>query len=361
MTDTDRLYTDHLPGRTLVIDGEEYLFCSGTSYLGIACNEQFRQHLIEGISRYGTNYSSSRNSNLQLAVFEEAEEYLASYTGSEAALTMSSGYLAGQTLVQALQGQGPLFYAPGTHPALWRTVADAPDAALGYDAWVAKLLQEVKSAAGPHVLIVCNSLDPLLAREYHFSWLSALPEDKRFTLIIDDSHGIGVTGKNGAGISSVLQVPEHVRLIVISSLGKACGIPAGVITGDKQTIEQLKASSYFGGASPAIPAYLYAFLRSTLIFQEARERLYGNIRSFREQLLHPDLFNTFDNYPVFNTRQGELCAYLLAHKVLISSFRYPTPVDEPITRVILNSLHTQEDLERLTSLINQFEEVPGRQ
>ena len=71
------LVTHQLPGRTVVIDGKERLYFSGTSYLGVSNNPDFQQLLQAGISRYGTNYGSSRASNLQLAVYAAAEQQLA--------------------------------------------------------------------------------------------------------------------------------------------------------------------------------------------------------------------------------------------------------------------------------------------
>ena len=216
----NKVYTDQLPGRTLVVDGEEYLFFSGTSYLGIPGSEEFRACLQEGLSRYGTNYSSSRNSNVQLRVFEEAESYMATYTGAEAAFTMSSGYLAGQALVQTLRDSGHFIYAPNTHPALWRSPAD--EVTGDYDAWVGTMLQQVKVLSQDHIVLVCNSLDPLKVRNHGFSWLDALPDDKQITLIVDDSHGFGVTGPDGAGIFAQLKarLQPNMHLVVASSLGK---------------------------------------------------------------------------------------------------------------------------------------------
>lgn len=358
MSEPEHVHADQLPGRTLLLNEEEYLYCSGTSYLGISCNETFRECLVKGMRQYGTNYSSSRRSNLQLKVYEEAESYLAAYTGAEAALTMSSGFLAGQTLVQTLQGSGHFLYAPGTHPAVWRSPFDAPDAAQEFEEWVCWLLQEVRTMPEQHIVLVCNSLDPLQARNYSFNWIASLPSEKQFTLIIDDSHGFGVTGLNGAGIYSQVPHLPHVRLLVVSSFGKAFGIPAGLILGDRQLLVTLKASPYFGGASPAVPAYLYAFNHCKEVFAEARQKLFSNIAYFRERLERPEMFNFFDHYPVFSTHREDLCAYLQQHKVLISSFRYPTPAHEPITRVILNSLHTTHDLQRLADLINKFSSAP---
>ncbi|MDX5483281.1 MAG: aminotransferase class I/II-fold pyridoxal phosphate-dependent enzyme [Hymenobacteraceae bacterium] len=353
----NKVYTDQLPGRTLVVDGEELLFFSGTSYLGIPVNEQFRHCVLEGMARYGTNYSSSRNSNLQLRVFEEAEDYLAHYTGAEAAFTMSSGYLACQALVQTLQGSGHFIYAPNTHPALWRSTAD--EVTGNYDAWVGPMLQQVQTSGEEHIILVCNSLDPLKARKHGFSWLNSLPDDKQITLIVDDSHGFGVTGEDGAGIFGQLaaRLQPNVRLVVASSMGKALGIPAGVVLGEKELVDKLRYSHYFGGASPAIPAYLYAFLQCEPVFKEARQKLFSNIAFFLQHLERPEQFSYFDGYPVFGVHEHSLAAYLQEHGVIISSFRYPTPADDPITRVVLSSAHTQEDIQRLTGLINQFGKV----
>lgn len=361
MTAPAQVHTDQFPGRTLVIKGEEHLFFSGTSYLGIPYNQEFRACLLEGMSRYGTNYSSSRNSNLRLNVFEEAEAYLAAYTGAEAALTMSSGYLAGQVLVQALEGDGYFIYGPGAHPAVWRNLKDSTTTDQDYEEWVAWMLEEVAASPEKHLVIVCNSLDPLQARNYSFSWVTSLPKEKQFTLIIDDSHGLGVTGKDGAGIYSELghvRQQPHIRLLVVGSLGKALGIPAGVVLGDRKIIDQLKDSPGFGGASPAVPAYLYAFVHAGKVFSEARQKLFSNIEYFRQHLKRPAIFRSFDRFPVFSTASEALCPFLMSQKIVISSFRYPTPADDPVTRVVLNSLHTKEDLQQLVKLINQFKDLP---
>lgn len=355
MSDASYVNADHLPGRTLLLENEEYLFFSGTSYLGVSSSPAFQKGLIESMQRYGTNYSSSRHSNLQLQVYEEAEAFLANYTGAEAALTMSSGYLAGQALVQVLQGSGYFMYAPGTHPAVWRSMADAPKPNQEYEEWVSQVLTEIAGLAEDEIVLVCNSLDPLKARNYTFDWVASLPEHKRYTLIIDDSHGFGITGKEGIGVFDQLRtIPQRVRVVVVSSMGKAFGIPAGVILGYQQLISQIKASPYFGGASPAVPAYLYAFLHCQPVFAEARQKLWLNISNFLDRLKRPDQFSYFKDYPVFSTSNQDLCNYLLKHKVLISSFRYPSPADEPVTRIILNSLHTAEDIAYLAECINHF-------
>ena len=58
---TESFTIDYLPNRTIHHDGREYLFFSGTAYLGIPQHPAFRQLLTDSIGRYGTTYGSSRN------------------------------------------------------------------------------------------------------------------------------------------------------------------------------------------------------------------------------------------------------------------------------------------------------------
>lgn len=346
------LHIDHLPGRTLTIDSKAYLYCSGTSYLGIAKNDSFGAFLKEGMEKYGTNYSSSRLSNLQLKVFEEAEDYIATYTGAEAALTMSSGFLTGQMVVRLLQGTGKFIYAPRAHPAVWLQASDFFDG--DFDSWVLKVMKVVNESHEKHMIIIANSLDPLLAKRYNFDWVKNLPKNKEITLLIDDSHGFGIIGKNGAGIFTELSNNSHIRLIVISSFGKAFGIPGGVILSDKKTIETFTKNPFFGGSSPSIPAYLYAFLQAKDLYQEERKQLFHNIRQFSQLVADLGLFQYIEDYPVFYTSSNKLCLFLRSNQVIISSFPYPSPQDEVITRVIINSLHTAADIDHLVELMKQF-------
>jgi 8-amino-7-oxononanoate synthase len=346
---------DHLPGRTLVVDGHEYLFCSGTSYLGMARNAAFAALVEEGMQHYGTNYSSSRHSNLQLAVFEEAEQLLCAQTGAAAALTVSSGYLAGQMAVRALAQHGHFEYAPGTHPAAW--LAEHPAAMNhpnSYDAWSKQLLQRLASTAPEPIVIISNSLDPLRVERYDFSWTAHLPTDRPITLLLDDSHGFGVIGQDGTGIITEVQVPASVRVVVVSSLGKACGIPGGVVLSDPDFVAQLRRSGFFGASSPVVPAYLHAFTRATALYAQARQQLQANVAQFAEAVEPLGLFDFAPDFPVFYTSVNALAPYLEKNGVLISSFAYPTPADPCVTRIVLSSLHTTDDIACVTELVRSF-------
>lgn len=338
---------DHLPSRTIHINNTEYLFFSGTSYLGMGHQPLFKEALLEGIQKYGTIFSASRNNNLQLEIYEQAENYLAQWTGAESALTVTSGLLAGQLAVHAVSNHS-FIYAPSVHPALWR---EKPSPSFNdYDHFKNDVHNIVNGVQREPVVICSNTIDPLKCTPYDFSWIKNLPNKSSITLIFDDSHAIGIMGTEGGGHFKVLRelAPSHVKVIVIASLAKAMGLPGGVILGDKDTIQSIRSNPLFVGASPMIPAYLYAFLKSQNVYQRARTELLKNINLFKTLgSKHLHLFKYYDNYPVFYTEQVYLMDKLLKSKILISSFSYPNPNDPPITRIILSALHTEEDIEYL--------------
>ena len=58
--------------------------------------------------------------------------------------------------------------------------------------------------------------------------------------------------------------------------------------------------------------------------------------------------------PVFYTSENKLYQYLLNKEILISSFAYPLPEDDLITRVIINSNHQLEDIDYLANCIIEY-------
>ncbi len=339
---------EQIPGRTIVIDGEQWLYFSGTSYLGISALPAFRELLQESIEQYGTNYGGSRLANIQFKAFLDAEALLANLSGAPAALTVSSGTLAANWVMQHLQAQAhPIYYAPEVHPALhWN---QRPTSHSRKD-WEQKIIEKAKQERTPAILI-SNGIDPLRVKAYDFSWLTQLPNDISYTLVIDDSHVFGVLGEAGGGSFRLLNLPDNVQLIVVGSLGKAWGIPGGVILADQRFIADLRQSSLFGGASPAIPAYLDAFVHAQDLYARQRIRLKENIRLFTAMLGERQPFSQIPAFPVFYSPDQQLARKLEQKRILISSFPYPSPDSELITRIVLNALHRDGDLSRLVAAI----------
>lgn len=373
------------------IEGKTFHFFSGTSYLSMNQDTDFQNLFFEGIRRYGMSFGSSRNGNLQLDIFEKAEEKLASWVGSEASLTLSSGMLAGQVIAQffsvnskqlsvsnillsknseprannhepisnaqdLISNTQKLFFAPHTHAAnLPNPNIQLPK--ISFEEWANGIVQQVSESTAEHCIIVCNSVDALRCTPYHFDWTTQLPENNQITLIIDDSHGLGIIGENGTGIFKQIKVKSNVRLVVVSSLHKAMGIAGGVVFADKNFIEALRHTAYFASCSPIAPAYLYAYINADEIYQRHQAKLSANIQLFLSKLSDTSLFSFYPNYPVFYTDNDSLFDYLYQQQIFIYSFAYPIKTAKPNTRIVISAWHEDHQIELLAEKCNDFQKL----
>ncbi|MCY7357507.1 MAG: aminotransferase class I/II-fold pyridoxal phosphate-dependent enzyme [Rudanella sp.] len=358
---TDQYLTiDQLPNRFVPFAGRECLFFSGTSYLGMSQNPAFQALVAEEMTRYGIAFGSSRNGNLRLRVYEEAEATLARWTSAPDALTASSGMVAGQVVMNYLltDSHTTFVYGPHAHPALWHeTTVAAPT--LPFTDWVAELPNQLAQVPDGPLVVALNAVDAGRSETYPFDWLTELPTNRPITLVVDDSHGLGVGGDGtlrwGIWTELAKLVPASVRLIVTASLAKAMGLPGGVILANSSTLAAIRQTSFFGGASPMAPAVLAAFIRAESLYTEAQQRLTRNV-GLAEIVLRPTgLFRQQPGYPVFYTEHAELYAHLLQHNIIIYSFAYPTPLDKLNTRLVVSAFHEPADFERLGETLRSFE------
>lgn len=336
-------FTETLPGRTLISDHEEYLWFSGTSYLGIPHHPIFRKNFIDAIARSGTSWGSSRNNTLQLSIYEKAEAELAGFAKMPAALTVSSGMWAGQLVINFLKSKGNSFlYAPKTHPALWNGIVKLSKGSYQY--WASSISSIINDMNGENIVICSDSIGSPYVEQFDFEWIKNLPVNKRITLVIDASHSLGI---------NLPEIPkDNIRLIITSSLNKAMGMPGGVIFSDKDLLTEIQQFSMFSGASPMMPALLEAFVNSVDIFNEQRLKLFDNLRHFNNLIDKNPLLDAIADYPVYCTHRSELHNFLKEHKIMTAYFPYPTSTDLPIIRLVINALHSKQDLEKLASAIH---------
>lgn len=345
---------NHLPGRTIEYNGNSYRFFSGTAYLGLPQNPAFQQLMVEAMHQYGTVFGSSRNGNVRLGIYEEAEAKLAAFVADKpTALTLSSGMMAGQVVSNWLRGQGiPLVYGPYAHPALWHEpVVSLPT--LAFADWATQVNEELSELPTGPVAILVNSLDAVRSVYYDFGWVENLPDDRAITLVVDDSHGLGVL-TNGRGIWPQIPTKPNVRLVVTASLAKAMGLPGGAVFSDAATIDEIRKTAFFGACSPMPPACLSAFMKADSLYAEAGERLRENIRLAEELLLPTGLFQHASGYPVFFTEQNGLYPYLLQQGICIYSFAYPTAADRANTRIVISAFHKPEDIDQLARQVYNY-------
>lgn len=314
------------PGRTVFVNNEEYLFFSGYSYLGMQCVPEFIALVKEGIDKYGWLFPSSRISNTQLKLYEACEALLSSITGSEETVLVSSGFTAGRMAIEKFAGE--IINLQPSHPAITAS-------------------NQANQSTNKKIFAV-DSVDPLHATITDFSFVEKNNDSK--TIIVDDSHGIGLIGKNGEGISAFLKKNVNTNYILTYSLSKSFNILAGAISCAKAFAKELRQMPQYTASTAPSPALLYAFLNGQQLYAKQREQLKNNITYFHSLIVELKQIRFHPALPVFILPPIDE-EELLKKKIIISSFAYPDPAGEKLQRIVLNPLHTKNDLEKLAETL----------
>ncbi len=344
------------PGREIKIEDKNYLYFGGTAYLGLQTDQEFQNIYIKNIQKYGTNYGASRKSNIQVSIFEEAENHLAKLVGSVSCMTMSSGYLAGQFITQAFANkEHKLFYAPKTHCALYLSKERSKKAKsfVTFSSLNFAVRHHLDKKKKTTPVIFLDAIDFSGASYPNFEGLSQLPLSKTI-LIVDDSHGIGIVGKNGGGVYRKLQSLKPKELIVSCSLGKGFGVQAGAIFGTKERVSTLIKTEFYGGASPASPANLASIIDGERIFIFKRIKLKKNIQLFIEHLYTTKKFHYMLGHPAFSFQDEQLTEHLEKNNIIVTSFRYPNENSSLMSRIVISASHTENDILKLCNVLNKY-------
>lgn len=339
------MIVDQFPDRIITIDGKEYLYFGGTSYLGMATNAEFHENLVKNLTKWGSAYGSSRNSNIKLRVYDVFENYFSNFTESECSLVVSSGTLAGRLVIDFLsENNEAFFHYPKTHPA----ILAANSQPLFIDG---ELHPNIKNSNTKEIVITTDAILAGEVQTTNFDFLDEIPKSTKVILIIDESHTLGLVGNNGNGVAPTIHHPIISQKIMVSSLGKALGLASGIIASDTKFINDLQQRATFVSSSGASPAYLGAFLASTAIYKEQRKKLIKNLTFLEKHLKKSKLLTFNPKYPVIYIENDRIFAELLAQGIVITSFKYPT-YKNCMNRIVITSNHTEQDLQTLIKTIN---------
>ena len=65
-------------------------------------------------------------------------------------------------------------------------------------------------------------------------------------------------------------------------------------------------------------------------------------------------FSFIQGFPVFGYSDIELTKFLYTNGIIVTDFNYPSEEASLKSRIVITALHTEQDIKKLTSLINSF-------
>jgi 7-keto-8-aminopelargonate synthetase-like enzyme len=333
------------PDRIIEVDQEDYLYFGGTAYLGLPANTKFQNILVKNILIWGSSYGSSRNANIKLMAYENGERFLAKYVKAEASLTISSGMLAGKIVLASLSSQTDCFFHfPNTHTAI-KTPNSLPFF-IGTEL-NPRLLDNLKEK----ITILTDSFPSFQIKEIDLSFLKLIPKNKEITLVIDESHSLGILGENGCGIYSSIDYPNIKRKIMLASLGKAFGLTGGVIASDSEFIKQIAENEVFVSSAGMNPAFAQTIPDAEDIYIHQHQKLKDNLDYLNNHLVESKAFSFNKEYPIIYPEDENSAETFATNKIIITNFKYPSAAKD-LNRIVITANHRKEDLDKIIRILN---------
>jgi len=195
----------HSEGVTATFEGKEVVMLGSNNYLGLTTDPRVRQAAIDAINRYGTSVTGSRFLNGTLELHLELERRLAKFVNMEAAVVFSTGYQSNVGAITALIGEGDYVILDKDDHA---SIVDGATMSRGemkrfrhnsLDS-LETILAKVPEQAGK--LVIIDGVYSMGGDIAPLPEIVALCKKYGARIMVDDAHGIGVTGE-GRG------TPEH--------------------------------------------------------------------------------------------------------------------------------------------------------
>jgi len=344
--------------------GEVLVFCSN-NYLGLADHPEVVEAGIAALKKYGAGTASVRFICGTFMVHRELEERIASFLGTEAALSYVSCWTANEGLLTNLVQAGDAIFSDElNHASLIDAIRLSKQAnrkvykhndLAQLDGQLAEL------ASSPVKVVVTDGVFSMEGDVAPMPELVGLCRKHSATLVVDDSHGCGVIGKTGKGVHEHFGLPgkgpDGVDVFT-GTLGKALGGAAGgYVAGSKDLIDYLIQRSRTQLFSNALPATVAASAGKAIeILQREPERvatLQKNVERMRSGLRSLDyevLESPTAILPIIvgdTAKAIRLSELLLKKGIFVIGFGFPVvPEGAARLRVQMSAAHTSAQIDR---------------
>ena len=352
---------------TLILDGRDVINFSSNNYLGIANHPALASAAKAAIDRYGCGSGASRLISGNMALHEELEAKLAEFKGSAAALVFNSGFQANTGILSTLVGEGDVIFSDALNHA---SIIDgcrlsrAKTQVYGHCDLDQLATQLEVAPSGARKLIVSESIFSMDGDQAPLVGIVELAEKYNAMVMVDEAHGTGIFGANGAGVVAQLGLVERVT-VQMGTLGKALGGFGAYVAGSRGLrdllINRCRSFIFTTALPPAVMAMALAAL--DLVRQEPQRRaaLWANCRRLNQGLTKLGFALGPSESPILPLMVGdakksmELCERLLERGVFAQAIRPPTvPPGTSRLRVTLMATHTEEQIGRA---LTAFEDV----
>jgi len=342
----------------VTIDGKPVLMFGSNSYLGLTNHPEVKKAAIDAIEHYGTGCSGSRFLNGSLDIHRKLEEELAELVGLPSAVVFSTGFQANLGVIASMVDRGEYVITDRMDHA---SILDGCRLSFGRKLKfvhndvedLERVLRSLPIESGK--LVVVDGVYSMEGDIAPLPDITRLCDRYRAALMVDDAHGIGVMGRNGAGTVNHFGLEKKVA-IIMGTFSKSLASLGGFIAADEDTIEYLKhrarALIFSASMPPSNVEAVRAALRIMKREPERIARLWENTTRMHDGLRASGYDTGLSETPIIPVRVGDsltafkMCKELQNEGVFVNPVVAPAvPEGDCILRVSLMATHTSEQVD----------------
>ncbi len=366
-------------GSRMKFRGKEMVVWSLNNYLGLANHPEIRKTDGDAAARFGLALPMgarmmSGNSNYH----EQLEKELAAFESKEDAILMNFGYQGIMSAIDAICGRHDIIvYDAESHACIIDGLRLHPGHRYVYKhndmedfekqmERSANLIEKQKTGG---ILVITEGVFGMAGDQGKLKEIIALKEKFTFRLLVDDAHGFGTLGKNGAGAGEEQDCQDGIDLY-FSTFAKSMASIGAFMAGDKAIIDFIRyniRSQIFAKSLP-MPIVIGNLKRLELLQTqpELKARLWRNAMKLQKGLKERgfDIGKTDTMVTPVYMKGGieEATAMVMDlrenYHIFCSIVVYPViPKGHIIYRLIPTADHTDADIEET---LNAFTETKSK-
>ena len=364
----ERVITSPQSGEIEVSTGDRVLnFCSN-NYLGLADNPELIEVAKNALDQYGFGMASARFICGTQEEHKVLETNIANFLKVEDAVLYSSGFDANTGLFETLLNKEDAIISDSlNHASIIDGIRLCKARRYRYlNNDMEDLEAKLQKASGARYRMIATdgvfSMDGIIA---NLKGVCELAEKYDAIVMVDDSHAVGLIGKNGRGSIEKCGVEGRVDIIT-GTLGKALGGASGGYTASSRRIVKWlrQRSRPYLFSNTLAPVIVSASIRALELIKKGdslRKKLRENTKLFRKEMSDLGFKLVAGEHPIIPIILGEaniaqdMAAKLLKEGIYVIGFSFPVvPEGKARIRVQISASHSQQDI---FQVINSFNKV----
>ena len=351
---------------------------ASNDYLGFAGNLELyskTQRILEPHDILLNGSTGSRLLSGNHKLYPLVEKLIADFHNAEEALVFNSGYDANLGFFSAIPQKGDfILYDELVHASIRDGIKMSNAKAYKFKhndlENLQKKLSSITSEANSEIYIVTESVFSMDGDSPDLTAFTNFAEDKKYHLIVDEAHALGVLGEKGCGLVQNLGLENKVFARIVT-FGKALGVHGAAILGSELLVQYVvnfcRSFIYTTALSPHSVASILAAYQSLEKLGASKnselKKLQENILFFKSEV------NRLDLQQYFIESNSAIHCYIIsgndevkniANQIQNNGFNVKPILSPTVSkgaerlRFCLHSFNSKEEIKNLLELLATF-------